>query len=430
LDRAVNDSGSAPSRSRRTLLWTSSAYFGEGLPWSFLHQLVTEFLTASGASKRQISSTSLFHLAVTLKFIWSPVVDLFGSKRRWLVTAQVVLGAGMLLSALVVDAGQTSLFWLLLSLLAVVHATHDIACDGFYLTALDRSQQALFSGVRNAAFRAATIVGASVLVYLAGKTSWALAFASAGALMLLLALLNAGVLPKPIEQRSRAGASRAAFLSAYHSFFTQPHAARVLAFMLFYRLGDIMMFAMSKPLLKDIGVGTTDRGILNGASILVSVLGSIAGGALLARRGLARCLVPMTYLQSLAIPLYVVLAAARPGLAGVSVIVLLEQLASGFGTAAHAVFLMQRTSRSFSASHFAFATAIVSLGSSLSGYASGPLDEALGHTRFFCLAFVASWPSLLLVHWVPKDIPRDSPPALQGGAAGPEDPACAEADRH
>jgi PAT family beta-lactamase induction signal transducer AmpG len=137
--------------------------------------------------------------------------------------------------------------------------------------------------------------------------------------------------------------------------------------------------------------------------ILVSVLGSIVGGGLIARRGLERCLIPLTYLQSLAIPLYVALAALRPGLPGVSAIVLLEQFASGLGTAAHAVFLMQRTSRSFSASHFAFATAIVSVGSSISGYISGPLDEALGHTAFFTLAFVASWPSLLLVHWVPRE---------------------------
>jgi len=401
----VNDAGSAPARSRRTLVWTSSAYFGEGLPWSFLHQLATEFLTASGASKTQISSTSLFHLAVTLKFIWSPIVDLFGSQRRWLVITQVVLGAGMLVTALTVGIGNSAAFWLVLALLSVVHATHDIACDGFYLSALDERDRALFSGVRSAAFRAATVMGASVLVYLASQTNWALAFGSAGALMLCVALLNARILPYPMELRSSAGASRAAFLTAYRSFFTQPLAGRVLAFMLFYRLGDIMMFAMSKPLLKDIGVGTGARGLLNGAGILVSVLGSIVGGGLLARRGLTRCLVPLTYLQSLAIPLYVVLAVLRPALPGVSLLVLLEQFASGLGASAHAVFLMQRTSRSFSASHFAFATAIVSVGSSISGYISGPLDEALGHTAFFALAFVASWPSLLLVHWVPKDSP-------------------------
>lgn len=398
----MTDAGPAPSRSRRTLVWTSSAYFGEGLPWSFLHQLATEYLTATGASKTQISSTSLFHLAVTLKFIWSPLVDLFGSKRRWLVDTQVVLGVGMLITALAVGIGTPSSFWLVLALLSVVHATHDIACDGFYLSALDERGRALFSGVRSAAFRAATIVGSSLLVYLAGQTNWALAFAGAGALMLCVALLNVWVLPYPPELPNSSGASRAAFLKAYRSFFTQPQAGRVLAFMLFYRLGDIMMFAMSKPLLRDIGVGTGARGVLNGVGILVSVLGSILGGGLIARRGLGRCLIPLTYLQSLAIPLYVVLAAVRPSLAGVAAIVLVEQFASGLGTAAHAVFLMQRTSRSFSASHFAFATAVVSVGSSISGYISGPLDEALGHTAFFTLAFVASWPSLLLVYWVPK----------------------------
>jgi PAT family beta-lactamase induction signal transducer AmpG len=402
----VNDIGSP--RSRRTLLWTSSAYFGEGLPWSVLHQLATEFLTASGASKTQIASTSLFHFAVTLKFLWSPVVDLWGRKRRWLVVTELVLGLGMLLTGLVVGGGNLSLFWLVLALLSVVHATHDIACDGFYLSALDSRQRALFSGVRNAGFRAAMIVGSSVLVIVAAKTSWSVAFGCAGALMLLVAVLNSRVLPHPVDRRNLAGGSGAAFFRAYRSFFTQPHAALVLAFMLSYRLGDIMMFAMSKPLLNDIGVGTAARGILNGAGIFVSVAGSIAGGALIARHGLTRCLVPMTYLQSLAIPLYVVLAVAKPSLPVVSAIVLVEQLASGIGTSGSAVFLMQRTSQRYTASHFAFATAIVSIGSTLSGFISGPLDEALGHPAFFTLAFIASWPSLLLAHRVPKDSPLPS----------------------
>jgi PAT family beta-lactamase induction signal transducer AmpG len=364
--------------------------------------MATEFLTTIGASKTAIGSTSLFHLAVTLKFVWSPLVDLFGQKRQWLLAAQVVLGLGMMLTALTIEASDLTLFWLVLALLSVVHATHDIACDGFYLSALAERERALFSGVRNAAYRAAMIVGSSLLVYLAGRTSWKLAFASAGALMLLARLVNGRVLPHPPERRDPGAARSTAFLAAYRTFFTQPGAARVLSFILLYRLGDIMMFAMSKPLLKDIGIDTATRGLLNGASILASISGSIAGGAVIARQGLGRCLVPMTYVQSLAIPLYVVLAVVQPSLPGVVSIVVLEQLCAGIGTAASAVFLMQIAHPSFSASHFAFATAVVSLGSSLSGYIAGPLDEALGHPIFFTLAFVASWPSLVLVHWVPK----------------------------
>ena len=84
------------TKSKRTLLWTSTTYFGEGLPWSFLHQLATEFLTAIGSSKSVISSTSGFHLAVTFKFLWSPLVDLFGRKRTWLWVMQLLVGLGML----------------------------------------------------------------------------------------------------------------------------------------------------------------------------------------------------------------------------------------------------------------------------------------------------------------------------------------------
>ena len=112
---------------------------------------------------------------------------------------------------------------------------------------------------------------------------------------------------------------------------------------------------------------------------------------------------PLLYLQNLAIPLYVAMAIWKPTFAGVCAIVLAEQVVSGLGNAGHVVFLIQRSRGLFSASHYAFATAIVSLGSTLSGYVSGPLDQHFGHPLFFSLAFVAGWPALALVWFVPKD---------------------------
>lgn len=408
----------APARSRRTLLWTASTYFGEGLPWSFLHQIATEFLTAIGASKTQIGSTSLLHLAVTFKFVWSPLVDLFGRRRTWVVLLQFILGLGMFAVAAVSGSRNLTVFWAALGVLAVVHATHDIACDGFYLQALDKVGQALFSGVRIAAFRGAMIVGSSVLVFLAGQTSWTLGFGAAGVLMILVASLNMFVMPRASDPAGASTGSSALvapvakatkFWSAYRSFLTQPRAPVVLAFMFFYKLGDIMMFAMSKPLLRDIGIDTSHRGILNGLGTAATIVGSVWGGALIARLGIERCLAPMTLFQSLAIPLYIVLAVFKPRFGWVIPVVLFEQFAAGVGAAAHVVFLMRRCRAAFSASHYAFATAIVSLGSTISGYASGPLNEAVGHPLFFTIAFVASWPSLALVLLVPKTEVESSP---------------------
>jgi MFS transporter, PAT family, beta-lactamase induction signal transducer AmpG len=399
-----------PARSKRDLLWTSTTYFGEGLPWSFLHQMGTEFLTAIGASKTQISSTSLLHLAVTFKFAWSPALDLFGKRRTWLWVLQLVLGLGMFAVAAVAPSRNLSAFWLVVSALAVVHATHDIACDGFYLQALDKRGQALYSGTRLGAYRLAMIVGSSVLVVLAGKTSWLWGFGAAGVLMILIALVNAAIMPHPPEHPAADQAApegthspRAiGFIDAFRSFITQPQAALVLSFMLFYRLGDIMMFAMSKPLLRDLGVDTAQRGLLNGFGTGASILGVVLGGAFVARRGLARALVPLIYVQNLGIPLYIGMAVWKPHLPAITAIVLVEQLVGGFGMAGATVFLMQRCRRAFSASHFAMATSVVSLASTFSGYASGPLNERLGHPLFFTVAFLASVPSLVLVLLVPK----------------------------
>jgi PAT family beta-lactamase induction signal transducer AmpG len=419
-DSSGDIGGEAKARSRRTLLWTSSTYFGEGLPWSFLHQMGTEFLTDIGASKTQIGSTSLLHLSTTLKFAWSPVVDLFGTKRRWLLATQFALGLGMFAIAAIAPGRNLTLFWVFLGVLAVVHATHDIACDGFYLQMLDRTQQALFAGVRTAAFRLAMIVGASPLVYLAGKTNWLLGFGAAGALMILVAILNTIVTPRPVDNRSadrareRAeGHTGAAILAAYASFFTQPQAATVLSFMFFYKVGDIMMFAMSRPLLRDIGIDTAHRGVLNGIGTVSFICASLIGGALIARRGLARCLVPMTYFQNLAIPLYIGIAILKPRFAVVIPIYVLEQFAAGIGASAHVVFLMQRCRTAFSASHYAFASALVALGSTLTGFLSGPLNEAVGHPLFFTIAFIASFPSLVLVWVVPRTpVEPDPSPVL------------------
>jgi MFS transporter, PAT family, beta-lactamase induction signal transducer AmpG len=316
----------------------------------------------------------------------------------------------MVIGAVTKAPGFTA-FWIVASLFAVMHATHDIACDGFYIQALERKDHALYAGVRVAAFRVAMIVGSSVLVTFVATVSWVLAFGVAGAIMLATALVNSALMPRPVAPAAApAGAKAPAFWTAYRSFLAQPQAAVVLSFMFFYRLGDIMMFAMSKPLLRDIGVNLGHRGLLNGVGTFAFIVGSLAGGAIIARLGLKRTLVPLLYLQNFAIPLYVVMAVVKPTFAGVFVIYLVEQLVSGMGNSAHIVFLIQRSRGLFSASHYAFATAVVSLGSTLSGYLSGPLDQHFGHPIFFTLAFVASWPALLLVWFVPKD-PVESAPA-------------------
>jgi MFS transporter, PAT family, beta-lactamase induction signal transducer AmpG len=406
-----------PARSKRALLWTSTTYFGEGLPWSFMHQMAMQFLTEIRASNTAVGMTSALHFATMLKFLWSPIVDLFGRLRTWVWVMQIILALGMFGVASLSGHGNSFGLWFGLGTLAILLATHDIACDGFYLQALDRRGQSLYSGTRIAAFQVAKIVGSSVLVVLAARRGWRMGFSAAGVLMLLTAATNRAVMPRPTEQhpteaRPHAGttAKARAFGEAYLTFVFQPNAALVLGFLIFYRIGDIMMFGMAQPFLRDIGVDTKHRGILVGFSITASIVGAIVGGAIVARKGLGRCLIPMTFLQNLAIPLYFGLAIVKPRFAGILPVVLLEQFVAGVGQTAFSVFQMQRCRADFSAAHFAFVTAIVGGVSALSGIFAGPLSTWVGWPTFFTLCFAASIPSLLLVFWVPKTpIEADSP---------------------
>ncbi len=427
--------GEASSRPRRArdLGWTSTAYFGEGLPYSILHQLVTEYLTAIGAPPAVVGATSWFHVPVTAKPLLSPLVDLVGSKRAWTIAMQLLIGLGVIGLALflgpdprghdAMHAGPPSWggLWLLLGVIAVMHAMHDIACDGFYMLALDTRGQALYSGTRQAAYRAAMYVGGAGLVLVAspardlgilgarGGSHWQLAFLAAGGLLVLVAALNALLLPAPREPHEvRMERPITRFWESYRSFLSQPGIVLLLAFALTYRLGDTMTSSMSSVLLRELGVTLEERGLLRSIALTTTIGGSVLSGALVARGGLERWLVPFTWLM--AVPWYLGVALFHPPFWAIGVAVVLEQLAGSLAGTAATVLLMRRCRRAFSASHYAFFTALVSLGSTISGGLSGYLYEWVGRVPYFVLTLVASLPALLLVRLVPIGVVDDAKP--------------------
>jgi len=417
-----------------TVAWTASTYFGEGLPWSLLHQVAAEFFTAVGLPAREVGFTSALHLTSSLKFVWSPIVDLFGTLRSWMIATQ--LGMGLLLGVLAVLAhdlalgsgASTTPIWLILIAVGLLSATHDIACDGYYMAALGKDDQARYAGARVAAFRAATLVGSSVLVYLGGRVHWLAAFGTGALLMLVLGLGHRLWLPRAREARphhhpTATWSERLAHVrSSYLSFLLQSRAALVLLFIFAFKLGDALMFGMSKVLLRGLGVDTAARGVLNGFGTVALIAGALVGGLWVARTSLARALLPIALIMAVTEPLYVWLAApslqidllewagapsvvatwpAAP-LWAIGVVLAIEQFCGGMATAAQSIFIMRRCHPDHRAAHFAFATAIFSLSQTLSGTYSGFLYEAHGPIVFFSVASVACIPCLLLIPLLPE----------------------------
>ena len=413
-----------------------STYFAEGLPFSIVHQISGQFFTALGASLPQIGLTALYGLAWNLKFVWSPLVDRFGTTRRWLVGTEIALALLVFAIAWPASHGDLSSVARMLVAVAFLAATHDIAVDGFYLRALGTRQQTALSGLRIAAYRAAVLVGNGLLVWLAGRTSWFWCFVAAGGLLLLLAIGHAAFLPSEGTEstNSRAKGARSAHrdppapagspseandsnaraarsagdrerltLAVFTSFFEKPRAAVILGFILTFRAGDAMMFAMATPLLKDLGMDTAHRGVIGGVGTCASIVGSIGGSALITRFSLRRTLLPIALIQSLAILLYALLAWTRPAVIGIGAVVVVEQLVAGVGTAAFLVFIVRRSAGKHQVSHFAITSALMSVATTLAGSASGYLASLVGFTVFFGIAFAASIPGVILARTVPTD---------------------------
>jgi PAT family beta-lactamase induction signal transducer AmpG len=405
----------AAERVPATVAWVSSTYFAEGLPYSVVHQVATQMFTAMNASLESIGLVSLYGLAWNLKFVWSPLVDLIGTTRRWLVALEVLLALAIGWIAWPAQQGNLQMVAKILVIVAVLAATHDIAIDGFYLRALEQRQQAAYAGLRVAAYRTALLVGNGALVWVAGKVSWRLCFLLAGALMALLALLHQLVLPggrarvedaepKPSTQRQ---ATLPRVIDAFVSFFKQPGMVLAVAFILVYRLGDAMMFSMSTPLLRDLGMSTSMRGVVSGViGTTIGIGGSIVAGWWISKRGLRATLLPIAAVQAGALPIYAIIAAMRPPLAVVVVGVLVEQLAAGVGTAGFSVYLMRLCTGKYKAAHFAIATALMSLAATLSGSASGYVARETGYTWFFSIAAMAALPSLILAWFVARLLPE------------------------
>jgi PAT family beta-lactamase induction signal transducer AmpG len=286
---------------------------------------------------------------------------------------------------------------------AFIAATHDIAIDGYYIQSLNDADQAAFSGLRVAAYRVALLVGNGALVVLAGKLSWEACFLTGGGILGILAVWHHLILPKAPPSRNILDLST--IREAFFSYLRQPHIHLVLGFILTFRAGDAMMFAMATPLLKHLGYDTAMRGFLSGTiGTLTGIGGALIGGAIISKYGLRRCFVPFTLIQSLSIPLYAVMAYAEPNLWGVAAVIAFEQIAAGVGTSVFMVFLMQRCSQNFQATHFAIGSALMSVAATLAGSASGFIAAKVGFTLFFLIAFVFSWPGVMLAWFMPTKV--------------------------
>lgn len=420
---------------RSPISWVPTAYFAMGMPFVIVNMVAVLMYKDLGIDEETITFwTGLILLPWSLKFVWSPIMELYKTKKFYVVLTQLLSGVSFGLIALALNLPS---FWAItIALFAVVAfsgATHDIALDGLYMQELDKDTQAKYIGWQGAFYNMAKLVATGGLVYLAGLlikymqeehgmaqmeanfAAWMYIMGIFAALLIGLGVYHFFILPsggaQVREERKTLQQTLKELWEVIMDFFRKKHIAYYIFFIVLYRFAEGFVVKMVPLFLKapmnegGLGLDNETIGLLYGsAGSLAFVLGSILAGYYISALGLKRTLFSLCCIFNLPFAIYTLLALYQPTslwLIGGGIAV--EYFGYGFGFVGLTLFMMQQIAPGkYQMSHYALASAIMNFGVMLPGMLSGWVWKTLGgYEPFFIFVLVATIPAFLITWFVP-----------------------------
>lgn len=418
------------------LCWVPTAYFAMGLPFIAVNLVSVYMFKNLGISDTQIAFwTSLIMMPWTLKFLWSPFLEMYRTKKFFVLLTEIL--SGLLFGVVAFSLFFDYFFAISISTMAVIAfsgATHDIACDGVYMAELNQDDQAKYIGVQGAFYNAAKLVANGGLVALAGMlaehfgaikdapldinkdayaSAWMIIFAVIAVMLVLLGIYHIRMLPStqiPSTRKKTTAEIKQELYTSIGNFFTKKHVIYYIFFIILYRLaeGFIMkvapMFLLASRSDGGLGLSTTEAGTLNGIfGAAAFVIGSLLAGIYVSRFGLKKTLFSLCCVFNLPFIAYTFLAVVMPeNIYLIGTCITLEYFGYGFGFVGLTLFMMQQIAPGkYQMSHYAFASGIMNLGVMLPGMVSGYLSDLLGYRNFFIYVLIATIPAFLITYFVP-----------------------------
>ncbi len=466
---------------KKPSFWCFTTYFAEGFPFGIVRMMTSVFFTDIGMKERYLGYLNALGLPWNAKFLWAPLIDIFGGKRAWMQGVQtMIVLLTAIVSVLCFAAGKTSgleipnsVFVILFVIMAFVAATNDVIIDAYYMEGLtDPGEQAAFTGYRVFAYRMALITAKFGIIYTVGimakriaggslYSAWGYGFSVAAAIMGLFTAYHLCALPKfDTAQKTPKTMLKAAddFLTSFSSYLeiskkrsligltsaagvgaaagvvlvickfeivpamnlgilallvvlalqAKPSVALSLIFIIFYKIGDEIIFSMGTPFLKRyLLVSNIQLAWMSGlVGLFGSIVGTTVGGLWIKNTGLKKAIWPLTLFMNINILAYVWLAWNHPsattlsGILTIGSVYCYEQIAAGLGNAVLIVYILQTCKKDFKAGHYAIGSAFMSVFSTIFGTFSGIIVEHLGYTNLFLIGFFSTIPAMALMFFV------------------------------
>ena len=383
--------------------------FTSGLPLFVLLNLVQAWMRSEGVDLKSIGLFTLIQFPYTWKFVWAPFLDRFaprlfswkpGRRKSWMFMMQI--GVALCIAGLgwLSPLSQLTSVVLLSIALAFFSASLDTVIDAYRRELLKDNEQGLGTSIHVNAYKISGLIPGSLSLILADHLPWQSVFAITAAFM-LPGILMSCLIKEPRVPGASPKNLREAIVLPFKEFIGRngwKQAVYVLAFMLFYKLGDNMATSLATAFYIDLGFTKTQIGVIaKSVGLWSSIFGGLIGGALLIKLGTHRGLWLVGFAQAFAILSFAWLALAGNDVMVLAIVIGLEAFAIGLGTAAFVAYIASITDTRYTATQFALFTSLASIPRSFINAASGYIVEETGWVVFFVMCFVMAVPGMLLL---------------------------------
>jgi PAT family beta-lactamase induction signal transducer AmpG len=385
--------------------------FASGLPLYLLLNLVPAWLRTEHINLKVIGAFALIQFPYTWKFLWSPLLDRYvvpalGRRRGWMLLTQAMLMVVIVLLGGLSPQKDLTMIVFYTTVLAFLSATLDIALDAYRRELLFDNELGLGNAVHVNAYRLSGLIPGSLALILADRLPWDMVFA-----ITALFMLPGMVMTLVVREPHRAEAPRTlreAVVEPFHEFISRngwESAMLILAFLFFYKLGDSLCTALATPFYLDMGFSKSQIGLIaKNAGLWPAVIGALVGGIWMLKIGINRALWLFGAIQVVSILgfYWLALPGTRPEvtvlhLTQLAVVIGLEALGVGLGTAAFVAYIARTTHPAYTATQFALFTSLAAVPRTFVNATAGWLAERLGWSGFFLLCAVLAIPGMLLL---------------------------------
>ena len=367
-------------------------YFSQGFPFGIVNEGVNLYLSFAKVDLTTIGLIGSVGIIWTLKFLWAPAVDAFGTYRLWIYGALIALS--LTIAGLGAVPPGSKAFWAILIALVFASATQDIAIDALVIRTTPSDLLGIVNSARVAAYRVAMLIAGAVLGMLADRLGWPGAFMAVAVLPLLIFAAISFSSTRENDARERHENPLRGLLH----WIGRPGAIYLAAVILLYRMGDNTMMAMIRPYWVSRGFTATEvANVTTTLGMICTILGAIAGGWFVARHGIYRALLVLGIVQMLSNIAYAGVAMTGAGRLPMYGAAIIETFCGGLGTAAFLAFLMFICDKENAATEYAMLSALFAIGRTFAIAISGYLAQDLGFANYYWLTAALALPGLALL---------------------------------